>query len=102
MKRTYYDLNAAVFANKLEAIEELKTLDNMEITFCEDTDEPYGDEPYVILDKGSDGELTDNMVIKVRYNEKDGIEILVDKDWLPISQCLGYTENNVYAAILNS
>ena len=93
------DLNSIVYTNKVEAINKLKKVPQMQVTFCENVDEPQGDEPYVIMDLGNDGELSDNMVIAAKYTEEHGIEILVGVEWLPISYCLAYSENNIYMAI---
>ena len=106
------DLNDAVYKNKEKAIEVLKTKPNGEVVFndCEEIEnlEINGDEPYVVEDDGDGfGTLRDIMVLRAKYSEKYGIELLVWRnygfeglDWIPISDALCHTENNVYERII--
>lgn len=90
------NINDVINENKKEAIELLKGLGG-HLVFCEDVDEPYGDEPYVLMDFGGDGEITDNMVYEVKL-ENDSLMIKTRNGWDSISETIN-SENNVYEAI---
>lgn len=90
------NINEVINENKKEAIGLLKGLGS-HLVFCEDADYPNGDEPYVLMDFDSDGEITDNMVCEVKL-ENDSLMIKTRNGWDSISETIN-SENNVYMAI---
>lgn len=104
------DINIAdiIYRRKQKAIEVLKGMPDK--TFVFNDAESYEDlvindaEPYIFTDDGS-GIITDTMVLRARYSE-DGMEFYALRygeqsiEWIPTSEALGYTENNVYDQIL--
>ena len=89
------NIREIIYENGIEATEKLKQVGGS-IVFCEEGDFT-GDEPYVLMDFGGDGEITDNVVYEVKLVD-GAMQIKTRNGWYPLSETIN-SENNVYESI---
>lgn len=99
--------------NRKEAIDLLRDPANLTEDGSYILDFAYGNEPYVLLETGSNSIIVDAKVINVELVDKGGTDKLTMTigaysndpymdvlDEYPVTSALGYTEENVYEAMI--